>query len=187
MAISLSGQRCEEIKRIVIDLYEKYDISCTPISGFELAIKMGVEVVPYSSYTPFQQERFLEASEDGFTARRGNVIKILYNQSKKYKRINNTLLHEIGHIVLEHTQDSELAEAEAKFFAKYALAPPVLIHKLKEKTPENISDVFDISYEAATYALEYYQKWLAYGSNEYTDYELRTLKLFKDAVWYIII
>lgn len=182
MAITLSGERCEEIKRIVVDFYEKYDICCTPISGFELATKMGVDVIPYSSYTPYQQECFVEASEDGFTARRGNIIKILYNQSKQYKRINNTLLHEIGHIVLEHTQDSELAEAEAKFFAKYALAPPVLIHKLQDKTPENISNVFDISYEAATYALNYYNKWLAYGSKDFTDYELKTLKLFKNAV-----
>ena len=27
-------------------------------------------------------------------------------------------MHECGHIVLDHTEDSELAEAEAKFFAK---------------------------------------------------------------------
>lgn len=182
MAIRLSSERCEEIKNIVVDFYEKYDINCVPISGFEIATKMGIEIIPYSSFTLFQQRIFKELSEDGFTARRGASAKIVYNQEKSYKRINNTFLHEIGHIVLNHTQDSELAETEAKFFAKYALAPPVLIHKLNDKTPKNISQVFDISFEAATYAYDYYKKWLSYGPDEYTDYEIRTLRLFKNVI-----
>lgn len=182
MAIKLTNERCEEIKKIVVDFYEKNDINCVPISGFEIATKMGVEVIPYSTFTKFQQKIFMNLSEDGFTARRSSKIKIIYNQEKGYKRINSTFLHEIGHIVLNHTQDSELAEAEAKFFAKYALAPPVLIHKLEDKSPKNISKVFDISIEAATYAQSYYNKWLKYGEDEYTDYEIKTLKLFKIAI-----
>ena len=66
-------------------------------------------------------------------------------------------MHEIGHIVLDHSEDSELAEKEVKFFAKYALAPPVLIHKLKLDNPESIAQTFEISYEAACYAYSYYQ------------------------------
>ena len=99
-----------------------------------------------------------------------------------YRRINNTLAHECGHIVLDHTEESELAEAEAKFFAKFALAPPALIHKLKLKDAYEIYDHFDISIEAAGYAFSYYRKWLTYGNRDYTDYELRLLQLFKEAV-----
>lgn len=44
-------------------------------------------------------------------------------------------MHEIGHIVLDHSEGSELAEVEARFFAKYALAPPPLIHKLRLQNP----------------------------------------------------
>ena len=80
-------------------------------------------------------------------------------------------MHEIGHIVLDHSEDSELAEAEVKFFAKYALAPPVLIHKLRLTNPAEIADSFQISYEAAEYAYNYYQKWLIYGDVDLTDYE----------------
>lgn len=99
----------------------------------------------------------------------------------RYGRINNTIMHEIGHIVLDHSEDSELAEKEVRFFAKYALVPPVLVHKLKLNDPYDIADVFDVSFEAACYALSYYRKWLQYGSNYYTDYEVKLLHLFEIA------
>lgn len=180
MSIRLSARRCEEIKNIVVDFFEKYRIDCVPISGFEIATKMGIEVLPYSSFERSTQKVMMRCSEDGFTVRNGDIIKIVYNQEKGYKRINHTFLHEIGHIVLNHTQDSELAEAEARFFAKYALAPPVLIHKLETKSAEMVSATFNISSEAAGYALEYYRKWLNFGANNYTEYEIRTLELFNN-------
>ncbi len=89
-------------------------------------------------------------------------------------------MHEIGHIVLDHSEDSELAEKEVKFFAKYALVPPVLVHKLKLDNPMDIADIFEVSFEAACYAYSYYQKWLQYGSSEYTKYELTLLSLFQN-------
>ena len=58
-------------------------------------------------------------------------------------------MHEIGHIVLGHTEDSELAEAEVKFFAKYALAPPVLMEKYNVTNIVDVLSHFDISMEAA--------------------------------------
>ena len=83
--------------------------------------------------------------------------------------------------MLDHSEDSELAEKEVKFFAKYALAPPVLIHKLKLNSPESISQIFEISYEAACYAYDYYKKWLRFGESDYTDYEYQLICLFNQA------
>lgn len=70
----------------------------------------------------------------------------------------NTIMHEDAHTILDHTEDSELAESEAKFFAKFALAPPVLIHKFGLNNAFDISNRFEISYEAAKYALNFYHK-----------------------------
>ena len=103
---------------------------------------------------------------------------IYYNDRKDYGRINNTIMHEIGHIVLDHSEDSELAEKEVNFFAKYALVPPILVHKLKIDNPTDIAEIFGVSFEAACYAHSYYKKWLQYGSPKYTDYEIVLLNLF---------
>ena len=151
-----------------------------PVNGFEIATKMGVKVIPYSSKDKDTQRLLIKKSEDGFCVEKiSGEWMIFYNDHRDYGRINNTLLHEIGHIVLDHSEDSELAEKEVKFFAKYALVPPVLVHKLKLKTSEQISDVFAVSNEAAGYALEYYKKWLRY-SGTLKDYERRTILLFRE-------
>ncbi len=183
MGIKLSDNRYEEIKLEVVNMFQRYDISCVPISGFEIAKKMGVKVIPYSAYADLIKNLLLKESEDGFFVERskGDLI-IFYNDEKDYGRINNTIMHEIGHIVLNHSEDSELAEKEVRFFAKYALVPPVLVHKFKIDNPTDIVDIFQVSFEAACYAYSYYQKWLEYGDDNYTDYEEKTLQLFKDAV-----
>ena len=182
MSIKISNQRYEEIKRIVVKMFVKYGVSCVPINGFEIAHKMGVKVIPYSAIAASKRWLLLKKSENGFSVERTNgQWYIFYNDEKDYGRVNHTIMHEIGHIVLDHTEDSELAEKEVKFFAKYALAPPVLIHKLKLNNPESISQIFEISYEAACYAYDYYQKWRKRYYGSYTDYEHRLLCLFDQA------
>lgn len=179
MAISISNRRYEQIKSIVVDLFVKYGVSCVPVNSFELATKMGIKVIPYSAITDSKRYLLLKKSEDGFCVEKNKgEWYIFYNDEKEYGRINNTIMHEIAHIVLDHTEDSELAEAEVKFFAKYALAPPVLIHKLNISDPYEISRVFEVSLEAAIYAYSYYKKWLEYGYSDYTEYELKMLDLF---------
>lgn len=131
MEIRLSDERCEKIKKEVVGLFEKYNINCVPINGFEIASKMEIKVIPYSSKSEKARKWCLKESEDGFSIFKDNQWYIFYNDEKKFGRVNNTMLHEIGYIVLKHTEDSELAEKEVKFFAKYALVPPVLVHKLK--------------------------------------------------------
>lgn len=183
LALKLTSKRLEEIKESVVKMYGRLDINCIPISAFEIATKMGIKVIPYSAYVKRIQALMLKESEDGFVSTTGEKSCIFYNDKiNNYGRINNTIMHEIGHIVLRHSQDSELAEKEVKFFAKYALAPPVLIHKLELKAPYSIAETFDISFEAACYALTYYNKWLAYGEKNYTSYELKILELFKEAI-----
>ena len=181
--IKLSSRRCEEIKKIVVEMFVKYGVRCVPINGFEIASKMGVTVIPYSAFSPPKRALLLKKSEDGFSVEKNEgEWYIYYNDEKGYRRINNTIMHEIGHIILDHTEDSELAEKEVNFFAKYALVPPVLVHKLEINSPLQIVKLFDVSFEAAKYAFDYYQKWLEFGGSDYTKYELITLELFKNVV-----
>lgn len=178
----LKDSRYEEIKEIVVNTFEKYDIKCIPVNGFEIASKMNTTVIPYSAYKKSTVDLMLMESEDGFSIKRFGKWYIFYNDDRLYGRVNNTIMHENGHIILGHTEDSELAEAEANFFAKYALAPPVLIHKLALTDIYQISEYFEISYEAAKNALSFYYKWLNYGGKYYKDYEIKLCNLFDIAL-----
>lgn len=51
MGVKLSNRRYEEIKQIVVQMYEKLNVSCVPINCFEIASKMGIKVIPYSAYS----------------------------------------------------------------------------------------------------------------------------------------
>lgn len=182
MSIILSFARCEEIKQSVVRTYVRYDVHCIPIDSFELAAKMGVKVIPYSRFSENIQRLLNKKSKDGFsTEKELGEWYIHYNDTMPGGRIKNTIMHEIGHIVLDHTEDSELANKEVNFFAKYALAPPVLIHKMSLKDPDDIAAAFGISHEAACNALNYYKKWLELGEPYYKDYELTLLNLFSNA------
>ena len=88
MSIRLSDERCEEIKQEVVNLFERYNINCVPISGFEIASKMGIKVMPYSSKAGEAKKLCLKESEDGFSIRRGSKWYIFYNDDKQFGRIN---------------------------------------------------------------------------------------------------
>lgn len=182
--MKLADEIYEFIKQEVIDLFVRYDVKCTPISGFELAQKMGIIVIPYSGLPERKLQAATQLSFDGFYVEPGDGKEyIFYNDTQGYERSNMTILHEIGHCVLGHNETTtpNIAEQEANFFAKYAIAPPPLVHRFRPAYPEDIQKHFFISYEAACNALNYYHKWLEYGEADYTAYELTLLHQFSVA------
>ncbi len=180
--------RCEEIKRIVAKLIEKFNVKRIPVDVFVLAKQLGITLIKYSQLTEIEKAKLeklgIPRDSDGFyaLARKENKIipYIYYNDSKNTGRIRFTILHEIGHYVLVHKQQSDLAEAEANFFAKYLIAPPVLVDKIKPSDYMDIAYVFKITKECAWYAFDYYEKWkrhyISCGSY-YTEYEKRILTI----------
>lgn len=171
----LDDDRYEYIKQVVADLFVQYKIDCIPINCFEIARKMGIKVVPFSKFNKAKRDKLYNLSEDGFCVEKTlGEWYIFYNDEKNPGRINNTIMHEIGHIVLDYTEDSELAEAEVKFFAKYALAPPILVDQLSVIDEYTISKKFNLSLEAGHYAHKYYNQWLKYGkgANNHYDYTI---------------
>lgn len=184
--MKLTNETYEYIKEEVINLFERYAIRCVPISGFEIATKMGVRLVSYSVLSEQKRWAALKLSPDGFFWEPGDGREyIFYNDSVDYERTNMTILHELGHDVLGHYEgmSPDVMEAEAAFFAKYAAAPPPLVHCLNLKSPKEISVSFRISYTAALNALNYYRKWLCLHQlvGNYSPYELRLLNLFQKA------
>lgn len=181
----LDDDTYEEIKQAVADMFVDYDIKGVPLCSFEVAVKIGMSIIPYSALDPLARLKAVSYSEDGYSLETNDGEWIIYynDEDKDYSRINQTIMHEIGHYILGHIEEGEAEEAEAKFFAKYALASPPLIHNMqKEKTVENIMVSFDIGYMAASYALQYYRKWIKYGKTDYVDYEIKIINQLESNV-----
>ncbi len=174
----------EFIKQEVVHLFITHDVSCIPINGFELAYKMGIKLIPYSVLPAHNRNKLIEASKDSFFLETFDQETIYFNDEMmeiNYARVNMSLLHEIGHDVLGHTglkENEEVEETEAGFFARYAAAPPPLVHRIRPSSARDIELHFQLSREAACNAYHYYQKWLHYGSPDYLDYEEMLLSLF---------
>lgn len=176
----LCDQRYEEIKARVADLFESCKICCLPVNAFEIAARLGLHIAPYSVRPNWTRALSLK-QKDGFSLTFKGKTYIFYNDEKSYERQNWTILHEIGHHVLGHRESSIVAEREADFFAKYALIPPPLVHKLGITKPEEIQAYFNASREAARYGMNYYQKWLRQHATTFSRTETRILRLFAAA------
>ncbi|MBQ5562683.1 MAG: ImmA/IrrE family metallo-endopeptidase [Clostridia bacterium] len=178
----LLDKRYEEIKKIVVSLFTELNLYDVPIDCFKICERLGIRVVKYSDVNEEKRKACKEFSKDGFCMEieenGQSVFYIFYDDSMYDRRIRFTIMHEIGHIVLDHTEHSDLAESEANFFAKYALAPPPLVHKYKPEDYCELAEIFQLSQEFAMNAMKFYHRWLRYGPRNYLDYEIVLLDLF---------
>lgn len=154
----LTSSRYEELNQEVVDLLEAYGFTAFPMNIFELAGKMGIVLRPYSSIPLAKRSAFLEVSKDAFTIAEGeyeaDATFICYNENANRGRLRQSIAHEIAHIWLEHPSDDEPYETEAEYFAAYLLAPIPLVLKHSSLDALSVSNLFDISREAARIAVD---------------------------------
>lgn len=110
---------------------------------------------------------------DAFTMRCGNRYVVCYHEGGNPARLNFTLAHELGHILLNHVEDEAADEAEANCFAGHLLCPePVL----PGHTAESLAMACYVSRSAAQAALS-----CRLGTPEATTCE-KVKKLFQKSV-----
>lgn len=175
----LHNQRYEQIKSIVVATFEKFGINKIPIDCFELAHKMGIQTIPFSSLSSEALEQIKFSEGEAFFLDFGEVKFIFYNDvDNDYRRQRFSILHEIGHCVLGHKGESELAKSEADFFARYAIAPIPLVWKTNSLGIFDIQNNFNTSFECATNIKDNYVNWIQYGEQSLKNFELRLLHNF---------
>lgn len=150
----ISRARQIEIEAQVVEMLEDYGLSTYPMSIGRVAEALGIDLVSYSSLGKRDGKLALAASEDAFIIRSANfaMAKIAFNDTdgSRFNRSRFSGGHEVGHIVLEHTEDTPNREAEADYFAGYLLAPHPLILTMPKGTP--VADKFGISPMCADFA-----------------------------------
>ena len=171
-----------EIERKVAELYEQQNIHSFPIDPFQIIKNLGYILVSFSQIDETMPFAFQDDENDAFSffSPQDNTYIIVYDDKKPYERLRFTLMHELGHILLGHKSESDLAKRMADYFAGYALAPIPLIHCFAGKEPNKIRDVFLVSHYCAEVCSNRYSNWLAYGGIEFRGHEITLLSLFQD-------
>lgn len=148
--MALNKEQYEYIEESVLDTFEAAGISTFPINVFELCHKLKIRVVKYSDYP----SELIDYSDDAYSLYnpKKQEYVIVYNDAIESARVNFSIMHEIGHIQLDHEKrnltDAE-KESEADTFAQKALAPVGVILKLGLKTDVQISSIFQVSLPCA--------------------------------------
>ncbi len=154
--MALTKEQYEYIDESILDTFEATGTKTFPIDVFELCKKLKIRVIKYSKHqnvpTNFSDDAY------SFYNKEKQEYIIVYNDSIKTARVAFTIMHEIGHIQLDHHRrkltESE-QEREADIFAQKALAPVGIILRLGLQTDTQISSVFKISLQCAGVIVSY--------------------------------
>ena len=138
----------------------KCHVNSFPLNCFDVLKHYGYKICTYSDLQSRNLELYemcISYSEDAF--RIGNMHIIAYNDKKPTTRIRFSLMHELGHHILEHKNDSPENEEEANYFASNILAPRIAMYYAKLKTVVEVSQLFEISSSASYYAAQDFSEW----------------------------
>jgi Zn-dependent peptidase ImmA (M78 family) len=151
-------------------LFAKEKIITIPIDPFQIIRNNKWGLVTYSDLAQEQGVTVADIelafqSEDGYTIFDGTNYTIAYNDTiAVHGRIRFTLMHEIGHIYMNHlidfdetilrrsalTEDKyKVLENEANSFARNVLAPVMVVKDLKMDSANDLVTHFGISLSAA--------------------------------------
>ncbi len=151
----------EQILYLVFDVIRRCDIRSFPFECTALFPYYDYKVYTYGELRQKNEELYdfcIGYSEDAF--REGNSRIVAYNSLPGHDyRTRFSLMHELGHIVMNHKGDNDHNEQDANFFASNLLAPRIAIHYSQCRTIKSLSRAFEISHEAAEYALKDYARW----------------------------
>lgn len=162
------------LKWNVVRAFQQLGFIRIPVDPIELMASAGIQVLPYSTaltMCDLNDLVMLSTCPSGisFTLQDFSGEKkrfVGYNNYESTGRGRFTNAHESAHCFLGHREDSETAERQANFWARYAIAPPVIIHQLGLQSGEEVAEQFGLSNECASYAFNAYEKWLPHRAND---------------------
>lgn len=146
----------KKLHEIILDIYTKAGINTFPIDCVKVAQALGIPLHKYSDLSKTKQINCFSLSDNAFKL----YGEIYFNDKFPHKgRQRFTIMHEIGHIIFEHSGELQKNEDEADIFASNILAPRIMIHRYRCETSDQIHDIFGLSYDASNRALTDYRKW----------------------------
>lgn len=132
----------------------------------------------------------LSKNESGTTLMQNDKFYIIYADEQSPQRCRFTIAHELGHIFLGHLFNkngkgfltTDDTESSANVFARDLLAPACVLHELRVLTAPEISQLCNISLEAATYRAERMKELERRNSFYKHPLERKVVKQFTDFI-----
>ena len=162
-----------ELLAIVLKIYKKCNITKFPFDCAAVLESFGYKVIPYSKIqldNPELYELCKAMSYDAFT--HVNKKYVMFNDNMNKGRIRFSLMHELGHIVLNHSDQTKDNDIEADNFAATILAPYIMIYEYSCKTYLDVRRRFGLSYKAANVTLAKCRYWQVHEGARDIDYEI---------------
>lgn len=149
----------ETINELILKVFKDCNIKSFPIDCFKILDQYNLKYFKYSELDESLRNICFKFSEESLNYEE----KICYNGAKSPGRIRFSLMHELGHVLLNHGNfhTSEM-EQEANSFASNILAPRMVIHYAGCKNENDVSKLFNITFECARYAFQDYRRWHRY-------------------------
>lgn len=137
--------------------YPQIDIFKIVFNNPNVSIHTYSETAMRFGYT-FPQFLDIAMSAHGYSVYNATSKKgtIFFNDLKDECTIRFTVAHELGHIILGHTQDNDVARSEANCFARNLLCPVPLRDGYHLKTVQDYCKCFNISKYMAKITRDWY-------------------------------
>ena len=145
----------KKVIETVAEVYKICQIKKFPIDCVEILRILNIELVPYGRLSKDKRNACMKISPDAFCMNE----TIFYNDFNIYTRIRFSVMHELGHILMNHAANDPDKEREADLFASWMLSPRVDLILCKKLTNAEVARRYDVSIKAAEVIIEDYKKW----------------------------
>lgn len=158
------------------------NVSKLPIDSIDIATKCKATVATFSQNISVLQSLNIELNDDGICIPIENRKAILfYNDNvQNIKRRNFTILHELGHFVLNNFEKNYgVQEVETNMYAARIAMPAGVLFHCNANSPKDIETLCGTSQEAALKRWENYKLLLKRRKFETSELERKVLEQFK--------
>lgn len=158
------------------------NVSKIPIDSIDIATKCNATVATFSQNISVLQSLNIELNDDGICVPIKNRKAILfYNDNvQNIKRRNFTILHELGHFILNNFEkDYAVQEVETNMYAARIAMPAGVLFHCNANSPKDIETLCGTSQEAALKRWENYKLLLKRRKFETSELERKVLEQFK--------
>lgn len=175
----VSSKKRSEIKDLVLQLLDECSVGSLPVNLKSILKVHGILLLTSEEAVKYKILKFAYHDFDGKTIYINGMYFIIYNSKHIIGRRRWTIAHELGHIFLEHEEQSRVNEAEANYFAKELLMPMAVLVEMGATSVEDASKTCNVTGEASKNRQKDFKRHYEF-KNKYglTKHDIAFLKQF---------